>query len=59
MDYFLRPMSPADAHAVVRWRYPEECAFYNMDAAPEDLREFLDFEKWGRNTKSCGHGQRR
>lgn len=51
MDYFLRPMSPADAHAVVRWRYPDDNAFYNMEADPEDLREFLDFEKWEPDTK--------
>ncbi len=51
MDYVLRPMSPADAHAVVRWRYPEAYAFYNMDADPEDLRELLDFEKWEPDTK--------
>jgi ribosomal-protein-alanine N-acetyltransferase len=51
MDYFLRPMSSADAHAVVHWRYPGEYAFYNMDADPEDLREFLDFERWDPDTK--------
>lgn len=51
MDYFLRPMSPAHAHAVERWRYPEDYAFCNMEADPEDLREFLDFEKWEPDTK--------
>ena len=51
MDYFLRPMSSADAHATVRWRYPEEYAFYNMDADAEDLHEFLASEKWEPDTK--------
>lgn len=51
MDYFLRPMSPEDAQAVVRWRYPAEYAFYNMDADPDDRREFLDCENWEPDTK--------
>lgn len=51
MDYFLRPMSPTDARAVCSWRYPGEYAFYDMDADPEDLREFLDFDKWESDTK--------
>ena len=46
MNYHIRPMSVADAQAVCGWRYPGAYRFYDMDADPEDLREFLDYDGW-------------
>lgn len=46
MNYHIRPMSAADARAICEWRYPGAYKFYDMDADPEDLQEFLDFEGW-------------
>jgi ribosomal-protein-alanine N-acetyltransferase len=51
MDQILRPMTPKDADEIVAWRYPVEYAFYNMDADPEDLVEFLDVDKCEPGTK--------
>ena len=51
MDYGIRPMSATDAQAVCQCRYPGEYGFYDMDADPDDLREFLNFEGWEPDTK--------
>lgn len=44
-------MTPKDANEIRAWRYPDEYAFYDMDADPEDLREFLDVDNWQPDTK--------
>ncbi len=47
LEFAVRPMTAADAHAVAAWRYPAEYAFYDADADPEDLTELLDPAEWG------------
>jgi [ribosomal protein S18]-alanine N-acetyltransferase len=47
VDFTIRPMTAADAHAVAVWRYPGEYAFYDADADPDDLAELLDPAQWG------------
>jgi ribosomal-protein-alanine N-acetyltransferase len=47
LDFAIRPMTAADAHAVAAWRYPGEYSFYDADADPDDLAELLDPAKWG------------
>lgn len=51
MSYQFQPMTLDHAHAIVEWRYPGEYAFYNMDADPDDLREFLNNSAWEQDTK--------
>ncbi|MDP9355914.1 MAG: GNAT family N-acetyltransferase [Chloroflexota bacterium] len=40
MTYTFRPMTGADAHSIVAWRYTGPDAFYNLD--PEDAAALLD-----------------
>lgn len=47
LEFAVRPMTAADAHAVAARRYPAEYAFYDADADPEDLAELLDPAGWG------------
>jgi [ribosomal protein S18]-alanine N-acetyltransferase len=47
LDFAVRPMTAADAHAVAAWRYPGEYSFYDADADPDDLAELLDPAEWG------------
>src|SRR5436190_20922584 len=36
VEFAIRPMTAADAHAVATWRYPDEYSFYDADANPDD-----------------------
>ena len=46
MDYIFQAMTQAQAEDIAAsWRYQKEYAFYDMDADPEDLEEFLDPQK--------------
>ena len=47
LEFAVRPMTAADAHAVAGWRYPGEYSFYDADADPGDLAELLDPAEWG------------
>ena len=47
LDFAIRPMAAADAHAVAAWRYPDEYSFYDADADADDLAELLDPAQWG------------
>jgi [ribosomal protein S18]-alanine N-acetyltransferase len=47
LDVEIRPMTSADAHAIVGWHYPGEYSFYDADADPADLAELLDPAQWG------------
>jgi [ribosomal protein S18]-alanine N-acetyltransferase len=47
LEFAIRPMTAADAHAVAAWRYPGEYSFYDADADPDDLAELLDPAEWG------------
>jgi ribosomal-protein-alanine N-acetyltransferase len=47
MDFAIRPMTAADAHAIAAWRYPGEYSFYDADADLDDLAELLDPAEWG------------
>ncbi len=51
MSYHFQPMSLDHTRAIVQWRYPGEYAFYDLDADPEDLREFLEYEAREPHTK--------
>lgn len=44
-------MTPSDAYAIVRWHYPGEFSFYDMDSDPDDYREFTAYQKWTPDTK--------
>jgi ribosomal-protein-alanine N-acetyltransferase len=41
-EFLFRPMSQADADEVAAWHYPDEYAFYDWTADPDDLAELLD-----------------
>ncbi|WP_211655392.1 GNAT family N-acetyltransferase [Planococcus alpniumensis] len=46
MDYIFQKMTQEQAQDIAgNWRYDGEYSFYDMDADPEDLEEFLDPEK--------------
>jgi ribosomal-protein-alanine N-acetyltransferase len=47
LEFVVRAMTAADAHAVAVWRYPGEYSFYDADADPDDLAELLDPAEWG------------
>ncbi len=47
LEFAIRPMTAADAHAIATWRYPGEYSFYDADADPDDLAELLDPAEWG------------
>ncbi len=47
MGFEFRPLNDADAHAIVGWHYEPPYDFYDLTADPDDLREFLDEERWG------------
>lgn len=50
MDYMFQEMTQEQAQDIAEnWRYEGEYSFYDMDADPEDLAEFLDPEKRGDN----------
>jgi len=40
--FSLRPLEQADAEAIAAWRYPDEYAFYDWIADPDDLALLLD-----------------
>ena len=42
MRFAVRPLTQADAEAVVAWRYPGEYAFYDFTADPGDQALLLD-----------------
>jgi ribosomal-protein-alanine N-acetyltransferase len=46
MDFDFRPMYEQDAAAIAAWHYEEPYSFYDMEADPEDLEEFLDSSLW-------------
>jgi [ribosomal protein S18]-alanine N-acetyltransferase len=54
LEFAIRPMTAADAHAVAAWRYPGEYAFYDADADPDDLAELLDPAQWGHRYFAVG-----
>ncbi len=41
-------MTEAQAHAVIAWRYEGPYGFYDMERDPDDVREFLDSDTWGK-----------
>lgn len=46
MDYSFQTMTQQQAEEIaVHWRYSGEYSFYDMDADPEDLAEFLNPEE--------------
>lgn len=46
MNYFFQSMTQQEAEEIaVHWRYSGIYAFYDMDADPEDLAEFLNPEE--------------
>lgn len=47
LEFAIRPMTAADAHAIATWRYSGEYSFYDADADPGDLAELLDPAEWG------------
>ncbi|MDE4085291.1 GNAT family protein [Planococcus maritimus] len=50
MDYTFQEMTQEQAQDIAEnWRYEGDYSFYDMDADPEDLAEFLDPEKRGDN----------
>lgn len=51
------PMTETRASAIVAWRYEEPYAFYDMDQDPDDVREFLDADTWGRSLFAVVDGQ--
>ena len=42
MSFHFRPLTQADAEAMVAWHYPEPYAFYDWAADADDLAELLD-----------------
>jgi ribosomal-protein-alanine N-acetyltransferase len=46
MRFVFQPMQPSDVLAVAAWHYDEPYTFYDMQADPDDLREFQDFAHW-------------
>jgi ribosomal-protein-alanine N-acetyltransferase len=42
----FRELTPADAAAIIRWRYGGEFAFYDTEADPEFAAEFADPSLW-------------
>lgn len=51
MEFSIRTMKPEDVSVIVKWHYPEPYSFYDMTADEDDLREFLDFENWKKDSK--------
>jgi len=51
MEFSIRTMKPEDASVIVEWHYPDPYSFYDMTADEDDLREFLDFENWKKDSK--------
>jgi len=47
VEFTIRPMTAADAHAIAAWRYPGEYSFYDAVSDPDDLAELLDPAEWG------------
>ena len=47
LEFTIRAMTAADAHALAAWRYPGEYSFYDAYADPDDLAELLDPAEWG------------
>ena len=41
MNYSFHPMSRRQAEEIASWHYDGEYSFYDMEADPEDLQEFL------------------
>lgn len=39
-------MDPPAAQAIKSWRYPAPYDFYDLDADPEDMAEFMDARNW-------------
>lgn len=46
MRFQNRPMEPADAEVISHWRYSPPYNFYDLDADPDDLIEFMDTGRW-------------
>lgn len=44
MDYLIRLMNDADAHAISQWHYDGPYSFYDVASDPDDLAELLDAE---------------
>ncbi|MCY0895037.1 MAG: GNAT family N-acetyltransferase [Alicyclobacillaceae bacterium] len=51
MEFSIRTMKPEDAYVIVKWHYSEPYSFYDMTDDEEDLREFLDFDHWKKDSK--------
>jgi len=39
-------MTRPDSSAIASWRYPDPYSFYDLDADPDDLTEFLEPQNW-------------
>jgi len=48
MHFIFTPMTETHAYAIVAWHYDGPYTFYDVDQDPDDVREFLDSETWGK-----------
>jgi len=48
MRFIFTPMTAAHADAIVAWHYEGPYTFYDVEQDPNDAREFLDRETWGK-----------
>ena len=46
MNLSFRQMTQVDADAIRAWRYPDPYSFYDLDADPDDLAEFMNPDNW-------------
>ncbi|MFC1525590.1 GNAT family N-acetyltransferase [Candidatus Latescibacterota bacterium] len=46
MPYRFEPMTAAAAEKIKSWRYEPPFDFYDLDANPDDLAEFMDERNW-------------
>lgn len=53
----LKPMTGEYAAAIAEWRYEPPYDFYDLDADPDDLAEFLDPESWGSSFAAWDGGE--
>ena len=49
----LKPMTGEYAAAIADWRYEPPYDFYDLDADPDDLAEFLDPQSWSSSFAAC------
>jgi len=48
LRFIFTPMTEAQADAIVAWHYEGPYTFYDVEQDPDDVREFLDRETWGK-----------